>query len=187
MRIIRNKEYKNTSWTGGTTTEIYLYPEDGNYMRKQFDYRISTATIEIEESLFTELPGIERVIVPLEKRMVLLHGEEKVLLSPYEPYRFSGGKRTISRGVNRDFNLMMNHGKRGDIEILMIYPETSIMEEGKNTLYFYEKGVEAIKVGEEMLFPGDSILVMDQECIEWINHSSFNVTLIKVVMPGLKD
>ena len=187
MRIIRNKEYRITSWSGGTTTEIYLDPEDGDYGRRQFNYRISTATIETEESVFTVLPGIERVILSLENRMVLLHGDEEVVLSPYEPYRFQGERSTRSRGINRDFNLMMNHGKNGNVEILTISPETSILEEGENTLYYYDKGAEMLGIGDESLFPGDSLLVKNQECIELINNSHSEATLIKVVMSDLKS
>jgi len=187
MRIIRKEEYKITSWSGGTTTEIYLYPEDGDYSRRQFDYRISTATIEAEESVFTVLPGIERVILSLENKMVLLHGEEKVVLSPYEPYLFPGNRNTRSRGINRDFNLMMNHGKHGNVEILTISPETSIILEAENTLYFYADGTKTIGIEEEMLFPGDSLLVKNQECIEFINNSPLKVKLIKVVMSDLSS
>ena len=187
MRIIRSKEYKITSWSGGTTTEIYLYPEDGNYSRKQFFYRISTATIETLESVFTVLPGVERVIVPLENKMILRHEEEEVVLSPYEPYRFSGERNTRSRGINRDFNLMMNHGKRGNVEILTISQGSSSIEEAVDTLYYYAEGKETIGVGGETLFPGDSILVKTQERIELVNSSSEKVTLIKVVMSDLSD
>jgi len=187
MRIIRNKEYKKTFWSGGTTTEIYLYPEDGDYSKKQFNYRISSATIEVDESDFTVLPGIERVILPLENRMLLLHGEEEVLLAPYEPYRFQGERSTRSRGINRDFNLMLNHGVHGNIEVLTIGKETSIIEAVENTLYYYDQGTGKIEIGEEMLYPGDSILVKGEESIEWVNNSHSEVTLIKVVMSDLGD
>ena len=185
MRIIRKKEYKITSWSGGTTTEIYLYPEDGDYSRRQSDYRISSATIEVDESDFTVLPRIERVILPLENRMLLLHGEEEVVLAPYEPYRFQGERGTRSRGINRDFNLMLNHGVHGNIEVLTIGKVTSIIEEVENTLYYYDQGTGTIEIGQEMLFPGDSILVKGEECIELVNSSTEKVFLIKVVMPDL--
>jgi environmental stress-induced protein Ves len=187
MRIIRKKEYKITTWRGGTTTEIYLYPEDGDYKGRQFDYRISTATIDTEESVFTVLPGIERVILPLENKMVLLHGEEEVVLSPYEAYRFPGDSNTRSRGINRDFNLMINHGKRGNVEILTISQDSSINEKAENTLYFYPEGKGTIGIGGVILFPGDSILVKTQECMELVNSSSEKVTLIKVIMTDLND
>ena len=185
LRIIRNKEYKKTFWSGGTTIEIYLDPEEGNYSTKEFNYRISTATIETEESLFTVLPGIERVILPLENRMVLLHGEEVVVLSPYEAYRFQGERSTRSRGINRDFNLMMNHGKHGEVEILTINPESAMTLKAENTLCFYEKGAEALGIEEERVFPGDSILIRNQESIIIRNNSPMKVTLIKVFMSDL--
>lgn len=187
MRIIRKKAYKITAWRGGTTTEIYLYPEDGDYKGRQFDYRISTATIDTEESVFTVLPGIERVILPLENKMVLLHGEEEVVLSPYEAYRFPGDSNTRSRGINRDFNLMLNHGVHGDIEVITIGKETSKIEVAENILYYYDQGKGIIEIGQEAIFPGDSILVKGEECIELVNNNHSDVTLIKVVMSDLEN
>lgn len=185
MRIIRKEEYRKTFWSGGCTTEIYLYPEEGDYGKRQFDYRISSATIETEESVFTVLPGIARVILPLDNTMVLFHGEAKIVLSPYEPYGFDGGMRTKSRGINRDFNLMMNHGKTGSVVVLIIDGETSIIEEAENTLYFYDKGTVPLGVGGMILDPGDSILIEKPERIEWVNHSPEQVILLKAVMEVL--
>ena len=186
MRIMKKEEYRKTSWRCGNTTEIFLSPEDGDYARRHFDYRVSSATLETEESVFTPLPGITRVILPLENTMVLVHGkDEKVMLAPYQAYHFDGETVTKSIGMNRDFNLMMNHGNRGHVEVITIDGMGSLVEETQNTLYFYEKGVMPLEVSGFAIRPGDSILVRECERLEMVNSSPEQVILLKAVMPDL--
>lgn len=80
---------------------------------------------------------------------------------------------------------MMNRGKNGHIEILTISPETSLIEEIENTLCYFDRGAEALRIGEEKMFPRDSILVKNKERIELINDSQLEAILIKVVMSDL--
>lgn len=186
MRIIRKEEYRKTSWRCGTTTEIFLYPEDGDYARRQFDYRISSATLETEESVFTPLPGITRVILPLENTMVLVHGkDEEVMIAPYQSYSFSGETVTKGIGINRDFNLLLNHGKQGHVEVITIDGLGSLVEQAENTLYFYEKGFLPLEVSGITIRPGDSLLVRECERLEMVNGSPEQVILLKVIMPDM--
>jgi environmental stress-induced protein Ves len=186
MRIIRKEEYRKTSWRCGNTTEIFLSPEDGDYARRHFDYRVSSATLETEESVFTPLPGITRVIMPLENTMVLVHGQdEKVMLAPYQAYHFNGETVTKGIGMNRDFNLMMNHGCKGHVEVITIKGMGSLEEETENTLYFYEKGSMPLEASGAVIRPGDSILVRECERLTMVNSAPEQVILLKAVMPDL--
>ena len=113
VEIRRREQYKTSSWSGGTTTELYLYPEDGDYAKREFKIRISSATVEAEESHFTSLPGIQRNLMILEGEMRLVHNNERAReMKPYDIDTFSGGWDTVSYGKVRDFNLMV----QGDIE-----------------------------------------------------------------------
>ena len=84
--IVRNKAHFQTSrWSGGSTTELYLYPEDGSYKEGNFQCRISSAVVEVEQSEFTSLPGVKRYLSIFEGNLEMIHGEtEKVRLKPYE-------------------------------------------------------------------------------------------------------
>jgi environmental stress-induced protein Ves len=46
-----------SQWSGGTTTQLYLQPEDSVFSDRNFDLRISTAKIEQElsEWLYKEI------------------------------------------------------------------------------------------------------------------------------------
>ena len=62
-KIITAQNLKSSTWSGGTTTEFFIFPTEASYKKKNFDFRLSTATVEVEESEFTSLPNIETVQV----------------------------------------------------------------------------------------------------------------------------
>lgn len=116
IKIIRKSEIKTKDWSGGTTTELYIYPENGDYAKRVFDYRISTATVETETSEFTELPGIHRLIMSLDNPLSLKHNEnDDIHLKPFEVNRFKGDDKTVSRGKVTDFNVMFTDNYEADM------------------------------------------------------------------------
>lgn len=105
--IVEPGRQATTAWAGGKTTELYIYPRDTLYADRQFGFRVSSATVELEQSEFTPLPGFTRHIMPLRGQMRLEHeGHHTRALTPYEVDVFDGGWRTLSRGKCTDFNLM---------------------------------------------------------------------------------
>jgi len=116
IKIIKKEDLETKEWSGGTTTQLYIYPEDALYEKRDFLFRISTATVDIEESFFTKLPGISRCIMPLEGEMELNHkGHYAVTLKKFETDSFEGDWETTSKGKVKDFNLMTNKGIWGYI------------------------------------------------------------------------
>ena len=118
MRILHltDKDYKTSQWSGGTTTELLIWPEGADYAKREFQVRISSATVELAESDFTPLQGVMRYITPLSGGFTLTHpGCEPVVMGPMDaPYRFSGETTTHCVGVATDFNLMLK-GVEGEM------------------------------------------------------------------------
>ncbi|MBP3729236.1 MAG: HutD family protein [Lachnospiraceae bacterium] len=105
-------EIKTTPWSGGQTSEFFLYPWQASYARRDFLWRISSARVEAEESDFTLLPDYHRFITPLRGSMNLrIDRAEAHLLKPLEVLSFDGGAATHSEGICTDFNLMLRKGK----------------------------------------------------------------------------
>ena len=133
--IVRTeKDYKVSKWSGGDTTELYLYPENGDYKTGNFQLRISSATVEADQSEFTSLPGVERYLMIFQGHLDMVHGEkEKVSLEPYEVDHFDGGVPTVSYGKVVDFNLMLKNGAGGRMEALCLDKgeEKRIQPEGR--------------------------------------------------------
>ena len=116
IKTIRKEEMKTVGWSGGTTTEIMILPQDSSYKEKTFDVRISSATIDVAKSDFTKLDGVHRTLMVLDGKMAL-YTDDKLLadLSPLEQTEFEGSDNIRCLGRGRDFNLMLRNGYKGSV------------------------------------------------------------------------
>lgn len=122
--IIRKSELATSLWSGGNTTQLAIYPRDALYAERNFLWRVSTASVELEESDFTPLIGVYRHIMVLTGELYLTHeGCYGKLLKPFEQDSFWGDWKT--RGVGRvtDFNLMLKDGCVGCIDVITVAPQ----------------------------------------------------------------
>ena len=120
MKILHltEKDYKVGLWSGGSTTELFIWPEGADYGKREFALRVSSARVDLEESDFTPLTGVTRYITPLTGGFTLTHpGCAPVVMGPLaEPYRFSGEIQTYCVGKATDFNLMLK-GTDGEMTL----------------------------------------------------------------------
>ncbi|MFZ9028342.1 MAG: HutD family protein [Crocinitomicaceae bacterium] len=117
IKIISTPLKKPTKWSGGLTTELFIYPEGSSYTERNFDFRLSTATVEVETSVFTPLQYVQRTLMVLEGKMELNHqGHHSAVLGPMDVDDFDGGWETSSKGTCVDFNLMCLNGTKGTVE-----------------------------------------------------------------------
>ena len=112
IKIIRKHELSTSLWSGGTTTQLTIYPATAMYAERNFMWRISTAKVEVEESDFTALPNVHRILMILDGKMLLKHeGRYEKHLEPFEQDSFEGNWATKSKGKVTDFNLMICKGE----------------------------------------------------------------------------
>lgn len=109
--IIRKSELTPGKWSGGTTTELFIYPEGSDYATRDFDFRISTATVETDRSEFTHLPGYLRILCVLsgELKMEYLTDAGKTVtmeLESLEQASFPGSLSITGFGQVTDFNII---------------------------------------------------------------------------------
>jgi len=117
IRLIKAASFISNNWGGGSTTELFCFPETESYAQRNFDFRLSTATVEVETSSFTPLKGVDRTLMVLEGTMTLTHeNHHSKLLHKFEIDRFDGGWKTTSQGKCSDFNLMTRGGLKGDVQ-----------------------------------------------------------------------
>ena len=123
--IIRKHELQTTRWSGGTTTQLAIYPPTAQYAERNFQWRISSAQVEDPLSTFTSLPGVARILMILDGKMSLHHkGHGDANLHPLEQSSFWGDWITTSKGVVTDFNLMLAQGQ-GKVEALKLTTQQS--------------------------------------------------------------
>ena len=146
IKIYSPKGRSTSAWSGGVTTELWIWPEDGDYASRNFKARISSATVRLDESDFTALPGVVRYITPLCGGFTLSHPDGRtVTLAPFDgPYCFNGGIATHCTGKATDFNLMLK-GVKGNMTVMSgqltvnggiccIYPVDGVVKiDGKST------------------------------------------------------
>lgn len=105
-------DYVTTQWSGGTTTQLAIAPEGAVYAERDFLWRVSSATVELDESDFTPLPDYRRFISTVRGDMTLTHnGGAALTLRPGDIHAFDGGDDTHSAGRCTDFNLMLRKGR----------------------------------------------------------------------------
>lgn len=154
---LRSDDFKTALWSGGTTTELYLYPPTGSYAARDFLIRISSATVDLDESDFTPLPGVERFITPLEGSFTLSHpGVPGVKLVPLSaPYRFSGDIPTHCVGKATDFNIML-HGCQGHMQLRQY---RASIQPGFNSFYPLSDGIISVENQEYPVKRGELLVI----------------------------
>ena len=175
IEIIKKNQNKTSTWAGGTTTELYIYPKDSTYIHRNFMWRLSSAKVELEESKFTLLPGINRLIMVIEGELLLFHeGHPDARLKAFEKHSFSGEWNTTSFGKVTDFNLMMAHGYNGNLEIITFYKD----EFKDISLYHCEKNVEKLTEITEVFYVVEGVVEMITKTKEKIYLSEGDLALI---------
>ena len=153
VKLNKRQSQETTEWSGGQTTQLYIYPNSASYSERNFDFRISSAVVSQEQSEFTSLPGYRRHIMLLDGSMNLVHeNHHSRTLERYEQDFFDGAWHTSSQGKCTDFNLMLGSGFEGSLRCLY-RPEAIVCKMQFCGLYALAEGLRVYVVeGSEVIF-----------------------------------
>ena len=117
ITLLKSNDFQVSDWSGGKTKQLYLSPPTGHYGKRNFDYRLSTATVELAESQFSDLSGFHRILMSLDHTLHLHNAsrQEETVLAPFTPYVFEGSDSITSRGTCTDFNLIYSDHYQGQM------------------------------------------------------------------------
>ncbi len=183
FRKLKEEEFSTSAWSGGKTMQLFIYPENSNYKERNFKVRISSATVELEQSNFTKLEEVYRFITPLDGNLKLTHnGKTFTNLEPFEIYEFDGGLETTSFGKAKDFNLMLANGAKGELRSFRISEkeEVKILTcNGLNILYSYD-GLFKIGIDQdEITLSPNELLVIKSDSAKRIKiHSNKTANIL---------
>ncbi|MDR3280920.1 MAG: HutD family protein [Synergistaceae bacterium] len=105
--IKKREDCEECGWAGGATREFFIYPESSACGARDFEVRVSSATVEVDKSVFSDFTGFVRHIAPLSGELRLVHGgRPEVVLREGGADTFDGGAETVSYGRCVDFNLI---------------------------------------------------------------------------------
>jgi len=176
-QLHKKEDYTVSRWTGGETTETAIWPASAKYIDRNFIWRLSSATVELDESDFSRLEDYDRVLMVLEGEVVLSHDGQRVArLKELEQDRFDGGWKTKSFGRITDFNLMVRKGNEGYLDLLYPQAESQHVPPSyesslprKTVALYCKEGYAVVSCGGEshMVSP-EQLLVMefdkDEDC-----------------------
>lgn len=174
IKTIRKSSQLKTSWTGGITSQIAIYPETAEYSKRDFIWRLSTATVDLPESTFTSLPGFWRLLMVTDGEFVLKHeGHHQALLKQFDQDRFSGDWITRSYGKVSDLNLIMSAACKGTLTAIALSEDKTVVVPGlahiegsqNESVYYCVDGSARITVNDTdkyELHAGDALLISGQ-------------------------
>lgn len=183
--IYKKEDLTTIDWQGGKTTQLVIYPFDAVYPERDFLFRISTATVEVEESAFTPLHGIKRELMILSGELKIEHKNRYTkILRQFETDSFFGDWETRGYGKVSDFNLMTRsdvsgklfHSQIKEHETVSICVDTPFLG-----LYIYS-GFLTIK-NHESLGAGDFVLIEKDETENYLeinSNQSCEIILVKI-------
>jgi len=166
-KVFTKNDLKTTTWQGGTTTQLYIYPENASYLERNFDFRISTAKVESETSQFTSLPNVHRKLMVLDGTIIINHeGHYSKKLTKFEIDTFEGNWKTSAIGTCTDFNLMSTKNKNGSIAAFQIDKNSDLLIDksalSKWLILYVYTGEVNVKLNQETLkLEEGSVLIME--------------------------
>ncbi len=164
--IITADNFKPASWSGGTTTQLFIFPPTASYQQRNFQFRLSSATVDVEKSDFTSLPGFSRKLMILAGKITISHqGHYSKQLNKFDVDTFEGDWNTSSVGKCTDFNLMTTDSTFGEISACIIEkgkPLSISIKESCDWYFIYLfAGIVGMKINDEIvsLSKGDLLVL----------------------------
>lgn len=184
ITLLTNPDYQTSEWSGGSTTQLYISPANASYTERNFDFRISSAKVEVPESTFTALPNVNRKLMVLEGEITLNHknpvrtgtgGQHSKTLEKYEVDTFNGDWETTAKGICTDFNIMTTGNQTSELshmQLLANHYKTLTIEENYHTICLYlHSGSIYVEINNKLYnLKKESLLVLSN-----INSFSFHL------------
>jgi environmental stress-induced protein Ves len=164
INLTRKQELKTNTWLGGTTTQLAIYPKEAVYKKLDFVFRISTATIDVEQSTFTSLPNVSRIIMVLNGELTIQHKNQySKQLKKFDADSFSGNWETSGVGKATDFNIMTTGRTKASLEGFLVQEKTSkeFIADGDMLAVYVSAG--EINIESTLLLQGDIALMSPEQ------------------------
>lgn len=118
MKDLNNNKVVS-SWKGGTTQQLCIVPQSATLQERNFDIRISSATIDLERSEFSDFTGYRRYLMKLEGDITLIIDDKMIIIKSDEAFEFMGDEKVLSicKEPSRDFNVIIREDLKSDISI----------------------------------------------------------------------
>ncbi len=186
IKTIKSKAFEISNWSGGTTSELFIYPAKSKYKTLDFLFRLSKATIEQDYSVFTPLKGVNRKLMLLEGDITLKHKTHHTAsLKPLEFDTFLGDWTTECIGKATDFNLMMRGKTSGEYKVVTAQNAKQVLEMIKDDFTFLYIVKGNVLCEEIELKTGDLMVIEREETMSKIELGLSESTTLLIVKVNL--
>lgn len=188
--LIDQSKFISSNWSGGTTTQLFIWPAHATYAARDFDLRISTARVESEESVFTALPGYQRKLLILDGQLSIEHHEHhSARLKPLGVDQFAGAWQTTARGRCTDFNVMTRGSMRAELMGLHLKAGTSkqlpFRSTWKKMFVYLHTGLAAMHLENQLhKIQQGELLVVTQPFSDELSLKALRECVLAVVLTG---
>lgn len=164
--LIPFEQFKIMRWKNGAgvTAEIAIEPADAKLDDEDFEWRLSSARIE-GENTFSKFPGYDRLLTVLSGPGLLLNSEE---LGPFEMYSFPGEEIiecSLIEGPVEDLGIIFKRSRyRCSMKILIVENSKSLKVEGG--VQFFMPLAQEVQIFGETLQAPDFLRIDDAQDIE---------------------
>lgn len=164
--LISRKQFKVTPWKNGAgvTAEIAIDPAGSDFREGIFNWRLSSARIE-DENTFSKFPGYDRILTVLSGEGLLLNNQE---LGPFEVMEFQGEDQIDCAPVHEAVEDLGVIFKRDQYECFMQILDVSApmdlkLEEGT---HFFLALSQQVDIGGTEVSPPDFLKVEEADSVE---------------------
>lgn len=158
---IFKKNINPNKWSGGETYEYFIYPENSEYTSRDFDFRISSASIDKIPSDFTQFEGYFRYLIMLDNSLIISRNSIKEEYSKHEIFKFKSHEKIISNSLGNDFNLMVsNNISEHELEIFV---GSKVVNSNWIILFSLTETKISINQIEKKLIPNECVIIENFE------------------------
>ncbi|MEG1710721.1 MAG: HutD family protein [Clostridia bacterium] len=180
IKIINKNGNGQSTWSGGVTTELFIYPLNSKYSERNFKVRVSSALVKDKQSIFTHLDGVKRYLTPINTTFILNHDGVKVTIKEKEVDVFDGGCHTECIGSGQDLNLMLN-GAKGEMNVIF---KNQIYLKSKDAcfaLIYAYKNTKTLINGQQYNLNENCLLYIDDDDKDLEIINSEDVVVMEIV------
>ena len=187
--ILSAQHFLTSTWSGGSSTQLYIFPTNASYAERDFELRISTAKVEVRESTFTALPSVHRKLMILEGEISITHeGQYSKHLKPFDVDTFSGDWKTTAMGTCTDFNVMTTGLQQSELYHIAMGAISSYNLKPKATckhlfLYATSGNIELLVMNVNYILEAGNLLVienLDGSSIAINSREAFGLVVLEI-------
>lgn len=161
FKIIKKQDIQPSIWDGGETFEYFIFPKGAEYSKRNFLFRISSASIKKIPSDFTGFENFKRFLVMLDNRLEIVRNGKSETYTEDEVFEFDSNDKIVSASPGNDFNLMVSKTV-GYSSVLLTRSTGEIKNEFVGCFAKTGTGIEFDRT-KIILEPNDLLLIQNPE------------------------